>query len=64
MKKSINIKNYESAYQELQEIVEALQQNKISIDELATKVERAGELVTFCQQKLRDTADFFEKKTR
>lgn len=45
---------YNSAYSELQQIVTALQQNEIGIDNLAEKVQRANELVAFCQTKLRE----------
>lgn len=46
---------YEAAYAELQEIVSALENETISVDELALKVKRATELVAFCQQKLKST---------
>jgi exodeoxyribonuclease VII small subunit len=46
---------YSSAYQELQEITEALQQGQISIDDLTAKIERANLLVRFCREKLRNT---------
>lgn len=44
---------YEAAYTELQEIVAALENETISVDELALKVKRATELVEFCQSKLK-----------
>jgi exodeoxyribonuclease VII small subunit len=44
---------YEAAYAELQQIVSALQNDSISIDDLSEKVKRAAELVAFCQEKLR-----------
>jgi exodeoxyribonuclease VII small subunit len=44
---------YEAAYAELQQIVTALQSDSISIDDLSEKIKRAGELVAFCQEKLR-----------
>ena len=46
---------YDKAYKELNEIIEGLQNDEISIDELAKQVKRANELVKFCQSKLRDT---------
>ena len=46
---------YDSALKELQEIVEALQQGSIGIDELSGKVKRAAELIRFCRTKLRQT---------
>ena len=47
--------NYQSALKELQAILEELQQEAISIDDLSEKVSRAAELIAFCQNKLRDT---------
>jgi exodeoxyribonuclease VII small subunit len=44
---------YEAAYAELQQIVSALQNDSVSIDDLSEKVKRAAELVAFCQEKLR-----------
>ena len=52
---------YELAYAELQEITHALQNEQVSIDSLAEKVKRAAELVAFCQEKLRTTAEEVEK---
>jgi len=47
--------NYESAWAELQQIVLALQNGSIGIDELSTQIERASELVSFCRERLRET---------
>lgn len=44
---------YEEAFQELQHIIGAIESDKVSIDELAIKVKRAGELVQYCRIKLR-----------
>jgi exodeoxyribonuclease VII small subunit len=52
---------YESAYAELQEIVTALENETISVDELAIKVKKATQLVEFCQQKLRSTEAELER---
>ncbi|MCR9153848.1 MAG: exodeoxyribonuclease VII small subunit [Croceimicrobium sp.] len=46
---------YEAAYEELQEIMAALQNEEISVDSLSTKVKRASELLKLCHDKLRDT---------
>ena len=48
---------YEAAMQELQGIVNQLQEEAVSVDELSGKVKRAAELVKFCQEKLRDTEE-------
>lgn len=46
---------YEQAAKELDEILTELKGDKISIDILAEKVERAAKLASFCSQKLRTT---------
>lgn len=44
---------YESAYAELQQIVQDLQGEMVDIDDLALKIERAQELIRFCRERLR-----------
>jgi exodeoxyribonuclease VII small subunit len=46
---------YEKAYEELEAIMNDLQEDRISVDELTTKVKRAAELITFCNELLRST---------
>ncbi len=46
---------YERAYEELEAIMQDLQEDKISVDELATKVKRAAELISYCNDMLRST---------
>ena len=46
---------YESAYKELSEIANEIENESVSVDVLATKVKRASELITFCQTKLKST---------
>ncbi|MCF8246234.1 MAG: exodeoxyribonuclease VII small subunit [Saprospiraceae bacterium] len=48
---------YESALQELQEIVSNLQEAAISIVDLSERVTRAAELLKFCREKLRETEE-------
>ncbi len=45
--------SYEEALAELQTIMQALQQEQVSIDDLSSKSERAHELIQYCQQKLK-----------
>jgi len=45
---------YESAIKELQQIVNEMQEEMISIDEITEKVKRAKELMDFCKNKLRE----------
>ncbi|MCX6246164.1 MAG: exodeoxyribonuclease VII small subunit [Bacteroidetes bacterium] len=49
--------NYELAAKELEEILAELKGDKISIDQLAEKVERAAKLASFCSQKLKSTEE-------
>jgi exodeoxyribonuclease VII small subunit len=45
--------SFEQAYGELQAIIGSIENDAVSIDELAQKVKRAGELVHFCRMRLR-----------
>lgn len=49
--------SYQSAWTELQKIVNDLQGGSVGIDELSSKIERAAELVRFCRERLRSTED-------
>jgi exodeoxyribonuclease VII small subunit len=53
--------NYQKAMDELQEISRAIENETIPLDDLAKKVKRASELITFCRQKLRSTEDEVNK---
>lgn len=46
---------YEQAYAELQQILQALQEEQLSVDELSERSRRAADLIQYCQQKLRQT---------
>lgn len=46
---------YEKASRELELILGQLKNDQVGIDELANKVERASELITFCKKQLMDT---------
>lgn len=48
---------YEAAYAELQEIVQALQEERISIDDLPAQIARAQVLIRFCRERLRQTEE-------
>jgi exodeoxyribonuclease VII small subunit len=47
--------NYDEAFTELRQIMSDMQNDEISVDELAGRVQRASELIRICNQKLRDT---------
>ena len=51
---------YESALKELQQVVEDLRNEIVSVDELSGKVKRAKELIAFCKLKLRNVGDDLE----
>lgn len=53
--------NYQSAWTELQKIVNDLQGGSVGIDDLSAKIERAAELVRFCRERLRSTEDAVER---
>jgi len=46
---------YEKAEQELEQILDDLRNDRIGIDALAEKVERASKLIVFCKEKLAAT---------
>ncbi|MFR9620150.1 MAG: exodeoxyribonuclease VII small subunit [Rikenellaceae bacterium] len=43
---------YEQATEQIEEILAKFRNNEISIDELASEVKRATELITLCREKL------------
>lgn len=45
---------YEEAYKELSEIALEIENDTISVDQLAAKVKRASELIKLCQSRLRE----------
>lgn len=63
MKDQAPERTYESAYAELQQIVQALQREAVGIDELAEKIARAQELIRFCRDRLRMTEEAVGKLT-
>jgi exodeoxyribonuclease VII small subunit len=56
------IKNYTAAIEELEMILTELKSDAISMDILASKVERANELLAFCQELLRKTESIIVEK--
>ena len=54
----MNLPNtYEEAFEELKQIAQAMENESVSVDVLAEKVQRASQLIEFCQQKLRRTEE-------
>lgn len=48
---------YESAIKELQQVVNELRDEMVNVDDLTSKVNRAKELIEYCQQKLRHVGE-------
>jgi exodeoxyribonuclease VII small subunit len=46
---------YELAYAELSKILQVLQNQEISLEEMTAHLRRAKELITFCQEQLHIT---------
>jgi exodeoxyribonuclease VII small subunit len=44
---------YDQAYKELEAIAKDIENESISVDELAIKVKRAAELISICEVKLK-----------
>jgi len=44
---------YDQAYKELEAIARDIENERISVDELAVKVKRAAELINLCEVKLK-----------
>ncbi len=49
--------NYRKAIEELEQILEAIEEESIGIDELGEKLKRANELMTYCRAKLKSTEE-------
>lgn len=56
--------NYTEAFEELQQIVSAIEEGHISVDELSEKVKRAALLITICKTKLSSTEEDVNKILR
>jgi exodeoxyribonuclease VII small subunit len=52
---------YDEALSEIELIVQNIEENKYSIDELGEKVKRISFLVNYCKEKLRNTEDELNK---
>ena len=52
---------YTAAFEELKEIVNQLENDNISVDELAEKMKRATELMKICKDKLTKTEEEINK---
>lgn len=53
--------DFDSAYAELQAIVEDIQNENTPLETLETKIARAGVLIAFCKERLRAAGEAVEK---
>lgn len=56
-----NTLTYKEAFEELQTIVSLLESNKLGVDEMTAKIERASFLFKFCKNLLQSTQNNVEK---
>ncbi len=49
--------NFDTAYDELNSLLNELQSEELSIESLAVKAKRASELIEFCKDRLRSIED-------
>jgi len=52
-----NEMDYTGAFAKLEELVAQLEEGDIQLEDLATKIEQANELIAICEMKLRRTDD-------
>jgi len=52
---------YSEAIEEVENIINQIESNKLDIDELTEKIRRASELLKFCKQKLHFTEEEIQK---
>lgn len=62
-KKAQNTIDYAEAIKELEQILERLRNGEVAINELATTVKRANELVEECRRQLTHTREELQKIT-
>ncbi|WP_266204673.1 exodeoxyribonuclease VII small subunit [Pontibacter kalidii] len=53
MNKELNNMTYREATQELEEILRAIENDAVDVDELTQKVQRSSQLIKLCKEKLR-----------
>lgn len=52
---------YQSAFEELQQIVTDLEEGEVNVDELSERVKRATQLISICKNKLTETEEDVNK---
>ena len=61
MKKQPVAPTYESAYAELQALLQEVQSETVSMDDLSAKIARATQLIQYCRVRLRSTEEQVQK---
>jgi exodeoxyribonuclease VII small subunit len=54
---------YTKAYTELEKLVEAIEDDKIKVDELAEKIKEANVMIKYCEEKLRGITEEIKKSS-
>ena len=54
MNKNLNEMTYREATQELEEILRAIENDAVDVDELTQKVQRSSQLIKLCKEKLKN----------
>ena len=52
---------YQEAQQQLEQIVTAVENEELDVDQLLEQVQRAMELITFCRRKLKHTEESIQQ---
>lgn len=55
---------YEDAMEMLTSILEKLEEGSVPIDQLESTIDKANDLVTFCQEKLRQISEKLASKVK
>jgi exodeoxyribonuclease VII small subunit len=50
----MNHLTFDQAWQQLQQLVAAIEEESLPLDELASKVKEAKQLIRYCEEKLRN----------
>ncbi|TAE29661.1 MAG: exodeoxyribonuclease VII small subunit [Cytophagales bacterium] len=52
---------YQEAYDQLVDLIDDIENEATPLDELASKIRQANELISFCQQRLRGVENEFQE---
>jgi len=57
----MNSMTYQDAYDQLTTLVDQIENEQVPLDELPSKIRLASELITFCQNRLRDVETEYQE---